>query len=365
MTTMLRSQTMKLTVFLASIAGASALRKPIAFSQESSEFLLRESFNSFVEKYEKVYETEEERLSRFFVFAKNVENIAAKNNALAKLGKDQVHGINKFADMTKDEFASKLLNPMMSDSIAASNVSWATATPTKKATASTFNWVDEGATTPVKNQKYCGSCWAFSATETVESQYILAGGDMTELSVQQTVSCDTTDAGCSGGWYYTAWTDYMEPNGGLALDSTYPYNTATSFGHATTCDTSLESETVSGTTPSGYSWATPTCSSRTCDDQDEDTLKDNLVSYGPISIAADASEWSSYTSGVFSTSDCSNSAYKLDHAIQLVGYNEDASTPYWIVRNSWDTTWGVDGFIYLEMGVNACGLADKAAMVQL
>jgi C1A family cysteine protease len=94
-------------------------------------------------------------------------------------------------------------------------------------------------------------------------------------------------------------------------------------------------------------------------------LKDNLVSYGPVSIACDASEWSSYTGGVFSSSDCSSSAFKLDHAIQLVGYNAEASTPYWIVRNSWDTTWGEDGYIYLEMGVNACGIADKAAIVQL
>jgi C1A family cysteine protease len=78
-----------------------------------------------------------------------------------------------------------------------------------------------------------------------------------------------------------------------------------------------------------------------------------------------ATEWSSYTGGVFSSSDCSSSAFKLDHAIQLVGYNAEASTPYWIVRNSWDTTWGEDGYIYLEMGVNACGIADKAAIVQL
>merc|ERR1711998_799994 len=96
-----------------------------------------------------------------------------------------------------------------------------------------------------------------------------------------------------------------------------------------------------------------------------DTLKSNLVSYGPISIACDASEWSSYSSGVFSSSSCSSSAFKLDHAIQLVGYNSDASTPYWIVRHSWDTTWGNDGYIYLAMGDNTCGLANAAAMVHL
>lgn len=127
----------------------------------------------------------------------------------------------------------------------------------------------------------------------------------------------------------------MEPNGGLALDSTYPYNTATSYGHATVCDTTLEAETISGTTPSSYEWATTPCTSVTCNDQDESTLQSNLLSYGPISIACDASEWSSYTSGVLTSSSCSSSALKLDHAIQLVGYNSDASTPYWIVRNSW------------------------------
>ena len=71
------------------------------------------------------------------------------------------------------------------------------------------------------------------------------------------------------------------------------------------------------------------------------------------------------TGGVMTSSSCSSSGRKLDHAIQVVGYNEDASTPYWIVRNSWDTTWGEDGYIYLKMGDNTCGIADAAWMVTL
>merc|ERR1711988_532600 len=149
------------------------------------------------------------------------------------------------------------------------------------------------------------------------------------------------------------------------MGQTYPYNSATKAGRATACDTSLEKEVVSGTTPTGYTWATPPCTSFSCSSQDEDTLKSNLVSYGPISIACDASEWSSYTGGVMTSSSCSSSSYQLDHAIQLVGYNADASTPYWIVRNSWDTTWGEDGYIYLAMGSNTCGLANEAYMVTL
>ena len=130
-------------------------------------------------------------------------------------------------------------------------------------------------------------------------------------------------------------------------------------------------------------------------DQDEDTLKANLISYGPISVACDASEWSFYTGGVVTSSTCKNSGVKLDHAIQLVGFNEDAETPYWIgtkcavcacvrarvsrpvspqrfrqpplhaVRNSWSTSWGNDGYIYLKMGDNTCGIADAAWMVTL
>lgn len=346
-------------VVLALFAGAHAA----SITQETAEWSLREHFAAFIAKFEKTYETDEEREQRFWVFAANMEDVVAKNAALAAAGKDQVHGITKFSDMTQGEFAAKMLNPMIGK--AAVNMSTPVAVPAKKATSSTFDWRDSDVVTAVKNQGYCGSCWAHSAVETIESQYAIAGGSLTSLSVQQVVSCDTVDQGCNGGWYYTAWDDYVKGNGGLNTESNYPYDTATFYGSASSCDSSLESSVVSGTKTKSYSWATTPCSSFSCNNQDEDTLKDNLASYGPISIACDASEWSSYTSGVMTSSSCSSSAFKLDHAIQLVGYNADASTPYWIVRNSWDTTWGNDGYIYLEMGTNTCGIADKAAMVTL
>jgi cysteine peptidase B len=349
-------------IALAALAGsAAALRTPI--TQQLAEHALRAEFETFVTKYSKTYETAEERETRFWVFVSNLEDALAKNAALKAEGKDEVFGVTKFSDMTKSEFQQKMLNPLIGRGPV--NNSVPVAKPTKSATASSFDWRDSGVVTAVKNQGYCGSCWAHSAVETVESAYARAGGSLTALSVQQVVSCDTTDAGCNGGWYYTAWDDYIEGNGGLNTEANYPYDQATFYGSASSCDTSLESSVVSGTKTTGYSWATTPCSSFSCNNQDEDTLKSNLVSYGPISIACDASEWSSYTSGVFSSSSCSSSAWKLDHAIQLVGYNAEASTPYWIVRNSWDTNWGQDGYIYLEMGVNACGIADKAAMVSL
>merc|ERR1719379_1440385 len=230
-----------------------------------------------------------------------------------------------------------------------------------------FDWREKGVVTPVKDQGQCGSCWAHSAVETLESQYALAGHELTPLSVQQVVSCDkgNGDMGCAGGWYYTAWDDYMESSHGLTTEEEYPYDFMTMHGKASRCKVDKAKDVVADTTPSNFTWATTPCETSFCKDQDEAKLKANLLSYGPISVACDASEWSFYKGGVVTSETCQNSAEKLDHAIQLVGFNESAEVPYWIVRNSWNTNWGNEGYIYLKMGENTCGIADMPAMVEL
>merc|ERR1711935_717909 len=71
----------------------------------------------------------------------------------------------------------------------------------------------------------------------------------------------------------------------------------------------------------------------------------------------------SYTGGVMSSAACgSMAAYEQDHCVMATGFNSTASTPYWIVRNSWSDTWGEKGYIYLEMAENTCGLADDATI---
>merc|ERR1712146_841571 len=79
-----------------------------------------------------------------------------------------------------------------------------------------------------------------------------------------------------------------------------------------------------------------------------------LAADGPLSICVNAESWNGYYGGVLSGS-CSGAYNKLDHCVQLVGYDTTASTPYWKVRNSWGTYWGENGFIRLPMGENACG----------
>jgi len=92
---------------------------------------------------------------------------------------------------------------------------------------------------------------------------------------------------------------------------------------------------------------------------DENTLKQNLVGVSPLSICVDAANWQDYSSGVMTAWDCCWFC-ELDHCVQLVGYDSTASTPYYIVRNSWNTDWGNKGYIWLEMGKNACGLTNYA-----
>jgi len=335
-------------------------------SDELAEWSLREHFKAFETKFAKIYETAEKKEERFEIFVKNLETVVMKNQALREKGEDEVHGITKFSDMTNEEFKATMFGGH--DHSKNDRRARGVAVPNKlRPQSSSFDWRDQGVITPVKDQGRCGSCWAHSAVETVESALAIAGHDLTPLSVQQVVSCDNGngDLGCSGGWYYTAWEDYMEPSKGLTTEAEYPYDTATYNGQASACDTSKASDVVAGTTPSNWTYATTPCQSAFCKDQDEDTLKANLLSYGPISVACDASEWSFYTGGVVTSTTCGNSGFKLDHAIQLVGFNEDADTPYWIVRNSWDTTWGNEGYIYLKMGENTCGVADMPALVNL
>jgi C1A family cysteine protease len=217
------------------------------------------------------------------------------------------------------------------------------------------DWSQKGATSAVKDQGQCGSCWAFSATEGIESAVFMATGQMPDLSTQQIISCDKTDGGCNGGDLPTAF-DYVKSAGGIDTASDYP-DTSHSTGSTGSC--SWSKQEVAKVT--GYKYAVPPCDSGSCSSQDEDGLAAALAQYGPISICVNANSlWDMYDSGILSGK-CSGAANTLNHCVQLVGY--DKTQGYWKVRNSWATSWGESGFIRLPYGQNACGVADEAVIV--
>jgi len=203
----------------------------------------------------------------------------------------------------------------------------------------TFDWRSSSKKilTPVYDQEQCGSCWAFSATENIESQWALAGNALVSLSVQQIVDCDSTSYGCGGGWTQNAYNSVIK-EGGQESWSEYPYTAQN--GNCQFSSSKIVAKISS--------WENVYANN-------EDAMASWLAQNGPISICVDASQWSDYSGGVMTASQCGSS---IDHCVLAVGYNTQANPPYWIVRNSWGTSWGVEnGFIYLQYGTNTCELA--------
>ena len=283
-------------------------------------------FEEFKISYNKLYSFEEEAL-RYKNFCNFLHLIDERN------GNDSfaVHGITKFADLSKAEFSQIALGYIPSST---SNKRENTLDLSYNGNYTYINWADIY-TTSVKDQGYWGSCWAFSATEQIESDAIRLGLLTTNdpLSVEQIVQCDTTDYGCGGGNTETAF-EYVKNAGGIESETQYPY---TSY-YDVTGDCVSSSKNFVVTVDNYYSLS------------DEDSMISHIFSTGPISVCLDASSWSSYVSGIITT--C---GMDVDHCVQAVGINMEDG--YWIVRNSWGTEWGNEGYIWLQAGNNMCNIA--------
>jgi len=296
-------------------------------------------FVSWMKTNNKIYPTNDEYSLRLANFKATLKRIAEKNSK-----SNATFAVNKFSDLSPAEFKQLYLmkNPLVPIIDKNDNQ----LKPTTEAVPPTFDWRTSDIVTPVKDQEQCGSCWAFSVTENIESVWMLKKNlkvsNFAPLAPQQIVDCDTSDQGCNGGFPATAYA-YIEDAGGLEPESDYPYR-----GTDNTC--SFKKSLVESTI-SSFKYATTR--------GDENTLKQNLVSASPLSICVDAANWQDYSSGVMSAWDCCWFC-QLDHCVQLVGYDTTATTPFYIVRNSWGTSWGESGFIRLAMGSNACGITDYA-----
>jgi len=299
---------------------------------------MREEFVKFQLKYNKAYQSQEEFNRRYAIFQENMRISAQLNK------KNPLHnaGVTKFSDLTKDEFKALMLMKKSPRTVhdPARNANFTQLKNVK--VPATFDWRDKGVVTPVYNQGQCGSCWAFSATENIESVWKLAGHTLTDLSMQQIVDCDTTDSGCDGGDLPTAFA-YVISQGGMDDLNDYPYT-----GEDGTCSFK-QSEVAAKIT--GWEYATQ--------NSDEKIMQQYLVAHAPLAICVDASTWQNYNGGIITPDwGCGDS---LDHCVMATGYGTQQGTNYWIVRNSWGTDWGISGYLYIQMGSDICGVADEAA----
>jgi len=293
-------------------------------------------FINYVRDFSKHYNSKEELAASYANFKETLDRIQRLNAT----SKGAIYGLNKFSDMSAADFRTKY---MMPKGVLSSNAVNPIATPKGFTAPTSWDWRVQGKVTPVKDQGQCGSCWAFSVTENIESVWMISQGSssIAPLSPQQIVDCDSSDSGCNGGDPPTAY-QYVINAPGLETNAAYPYQ-----GADGSCQFQQSSVLA---TIGGYRYATTA--------GDEQTLANNLVAWSPLSICVDASNWQDYNGGVMTAADCGGTS--LDHCVQLVGYDTTQNPAYWIVRNSWSASWGISGYIWLSQGENTCGLTQEA-----
>ena len=222
----------------------------------------------------------------------------------------------------------------------------------ESANADSVNWVTAGAVTPVKDQGQCGSCWSFSTTGSLEGAHFIAKGELLSFSEQQLVDCAYIkygNYGCNGGLQTNAY-KYYEAGYKTELESVYPYTSG--GGQRGTCQYNESSATA--VTVSTYADVTP----------DSVSQMKAALNQQPLAIAIEADQYcfQTYKSGVLDNTKCGTT---LDHAVLAVGYGTDAASglDYWLVKNSWNTTWGDQGYIKLAIvdGKGICGVQKSPA----
>lgn len=318
------------------------------FSEEDNVFEWKE-FDTFQQRFSKRYSSFQEMKERFTIFKENLRTIVAHNSNPAH---NFTMGVNQFSDMTSNEFklyVSGVQGAPLGSYGCKTYSSSASGAPT------TMDWRQKNAVTAVKDQGSCGSCWTFSSAGAMEGAWAISQGKLMDLSEQQLVDCAVGVSygshGCNGGQMEGA--DKYAIEHGMCALSAYPY--------------------VSGTTKTSGDCKETTCSKvahfSSCSDvkpNDQISLK-GAVAMQPVSVAvqADSSVFQHYSSGVLTDSRCGTS---LNHGVLAVGYGTENGQKYWLVKNSWGTGWGDNGYIKIARtestnDAGICGIAMQPSFI--
>ncbi|XP_030752471.1 cathepsin L-like [Sitophilus oryzae] len=313
--------------------------------------LVQEQWSSFKMQHSKNYDSETEERFRMKIFMENAHKVAKHNKLFSQGFVKFKLGLNKYADMLHHEFVSTLngFNKTKNNILKGSDLNDAVRfiSPANVKLPDTVDWRDTGAVTEVKDQGHCGSCWSFSATGSLEGQHFRKTGKLVSLSEQNLVDCSGRygNNGCNGGLMDNAFR-YIKDNGGIDTEKSYPY-----LAEDEKCHYKAQN---SGATDKGFV---------DIEEGNEDDLKAAVATVGPVSIAIDASHetFQLYSDGVYSDPECSSQ--ELDHGVLVVGYGtSDDGQDYWLVKNSWGPSWGLNGYIKMARNQdNMCGVASQAS----
>lgn len=305
---------------------------------------LDSQWSAYKSFHAKKYAASEDGLRRL-IWEENLKRVAL-HNLEASIGKHTYTlAMNQFADLSGEEFLKLILGSC----IIQKKNSTGAATFLKSdfiTLPPTVDWRDKNMVTPVKDQKQCGSCWAFSTTGSLEGQHAKKTGKLVSLSEQQLVDCsgDFGNFGCGGGLMDNAFR-YIKANKGIDTEVAYPYEARDGpcrFKPAAVAATDVGYTDI----PEG----------------NEAALTQAIATIGPISVAIDASHFSFqlYHRGVYYEQRCSPT--RLDHGVLAVGYGTEGGEDYYLVKNSWGLSWGDKGYIKMSRGRNNnCGIATQSS----
>ncbi|XP_030749405.1 cathepsin L1-like [Sitophilus oryzae] len=290
-------------------------------------------FQSFKLEHGKTYQNPAEETARFAIFRDNLRSIERHNARYEQGLETYTQGINKFADMTHAEFKAMLKLQYRGKPAMKSTKNFEL--PKEATVPDSIDWREKNAVTEIKNQGFCGACWAFAVTGTTEGAYAIKTGNLTSLSEQQLIDCALEmNIGCQGGQLEENF-PYIEEYG-LESEADYPF------------------EGTDGTCRYDSTKVVTYVSSYVAFNGSEDKLKEAVGTAGPVAVGIDADYIQLYESGIFSDSDCNPKA--LDHAVLVVGYGTENGTDYWLIKNSWGASWGESGYFRFLRGVNQCGI---------
>jgi C1A family cysteine protease len=306
----------------------------LTFAGASALHQVELKYMNYLAKFGKNMNSLEEfdtRLELFTATDLDISEINAGNNTWTA-------GHNQFSDWSEEEYKGMLGLKMTNENSEVVVFS-------EENLADEVNWVTAGAVTGVKNQGACGSCWSFSTTGSTEGAHFIATGELLSFSEQQLVDCATgiyLNMGCNGGnplWAYR----YLKSHY-AELETEYPY---TSGGGDDSTDCLYDAHSKTAVKVVGSASVT----------QDSSSQMKAALSQQPLSvlIEADKRVFQTYSSGVLTSTACGT---QLDHAVLAVGYGTENGQDYWLVKNSWDTTWGDNGYIKLGMdsSTGTCGV---------
>ncbi|XP_055853685.1 cathepsin L [Episyrphus balteatus] len=343
-----RSQPLAMRVLMV-LVGIIAAASAVSFVD-----IVKEEWQTFKLSHSKKYKSDVEEKFRMKIFMENKHKIAKHNQKYAQGLVSYKLGVNKYADLLHHEFANIMNGFNRSNSEASTGLNEIRKdrgvtfiSPANVKLPKLVDWRESGAVTPVKDQGHCGSCWSFSATGALEGQHFRKTGVLISLSEQNLVDCSTSygNNGCNGGLMDQAFS-YIKDNGGIDTEMSYPYEGIDDSCHF--------DKAKIGATDKGFV-DIPV--------GDEVKLMEAIATIGPVSVAIDASHESFqfYNEGVYNETACDSE--NLDHGVLAVGYGTDEDgTDYWLVKNSWGTTWGDKGYIKMIRNENnQCGIATSAS----